>query len=375
MVGRLGTMVRTVTTALAAMIAAAAPTIAYAGDGDSTDAPNAGADVATEHHADAKTDAKPEAKKHAKKGAHASKKTSHAKPAPAAGDKTEKAEKAKPVKKAKKTASRGPSKKAAEKKAESKAPPSEARGSATGKPCFGPPVTIDRGGLESETLSLVTCKGSPIEASRVKLSALARPWGSPKPEMTPAAPKTVHGRASAPALHLLDRGLATRLDAIARHFPGHALSVVSGYRPKSRGSLHQSGRAIDVRVLGVTNAELVSFCRSLPDTGCGYYPNSSFVHVDVRNRGTGKVTWIDASGPGEAPRYVSEWPPREDAPSSVPPPSGDEAHEATEPTAPASVDDAYEDASVGGRRTPSANPPATELPGLSLPPVAPSLLR
>jgi hypothetical protein len=33
------------------------------------------------------------------------------------------------------------------------------------------------------------------------------------------------------------------------------------------------------------------------------------VHVDVRNPGTGSVTWIDASGPREAPRYVKQWPP------------------------------------------------------------------
>jgi hypothetical protein len=45
------------------------------------------------------------------------------------------------------------------------------------------------------------------------------------------------------------------------------------------------------------------------DTGCGYYPNSSFVHVDVRQPGTGHVAWIDASGPGEPPHYVASWPP------------------------------------------------------------------
>ena len=31
--------------------------------------------------------------------------------------------------------------------------------------------------------------------------------------------------------------------------------------------------------------------------------------MDVRNPGTGSVTWIDASGPGEGPHYVSRWPP------------------------------------------------------------------
>jgi hypothetical protein len=51
------------------------------------------------------------------------------------------------------------------------------------------------------------------------------------------------------------------------------------------------------------------FAKTLGDTGCGFYPNSSFVHIDVRDAGAGHVTWIDASGPGETPRYVPTWPP------------------------------------------------------------------
>jgi hypothetical protein len=76
-----------------------------------------------------------------------------------------------------------------------------------------------------------------------------------------------------------------------------------------------------LRVTGVSNEELVAFCKTLSDTGCGYYPNSSFVHVDVRLPGTGSVSWIDASGPGEPPRYVTQWPPpeAEEPPPFVPP--------------------------------------------------------
>lgn len=58
---------------------------------------------------------------------------------------------------------------------------------------------------------------------------------------------------------------------------------------------------------------MVAFCKTLADTGCGFYPNSSFVHIDVREPGAGHVSWIDASGPGETPRYVSVWPPPEPA--------------------------------------------------------------
>ncbi|MBK9260890.1 MAG: DUF882 domain-containing protein [Polyangiaceae bacterium] len=192
-------------------------------------------------------------------------------------------------------------------------------------PCFAPAVAIDRNGLENETFSLVDCKGKPLASAREKLSILARPWGTPRPVIEPPkktkkATKRQAGKDKpsatvadtgeiAPNVRLLDPGLLTRIDAIARHFPGKHVSLVSGYRPRSRGSLHQTARAIDMRVAGVSNEEVVAFCKTITDTGCGYYPNSSFVHVDVRAPGTGTVTWIDASGPGEAPRYVSAWPP------------------------------------------------------------------
>jgi Bacterial protein of unknown function (DUF882) len=114
----------------------------------------------------------------------------------------------------------------------------------------------------------------------------------------------------------VDPGLPMRLQAIADHFTkkGAAakFSIVSGYRPASIGSMHQSGRAVDFRLEGVKNEEVVAFCKTLVDTGCGYYPNSSFVHMDVREPGTGHTSWIDASGPGEQPKYVHAWPPPSD---------------------------------------------------------------
>jgi hypothetical protein len=182
---------------------------------------------------------------------------------------------------------------------------------AESKPCNGQWVTVDRGGLESEKMPLVDCKGRPLGSARERLSVLVRPWGAARPQIATheGLPKADSKGEIAPGVRLLDTGLLNRLDAIARHFPGKSFSFVSGYRPQSRGSNHQTGRAVDVRVVGITNEALVAFCRTLRDTGCGYYPNSSFVHVDVRNPGTGSVTWIDSSGPGEAPRYVSAWPP------------------------------------------------------------------
>ncbi|UQA61685.1 DUF882 domain-containing protein [Polyangium aurulentum] len=222
--------------------------------------------------------------------------------------------------KAKKVASRTPADKEKKKTAKKAAP---------AKPCFAAPVTLDRSGLEGEAFSLVDCKGKPLDEAREKLSLLARPWGTARPKMLLARKSKTHVNSKskklgkgevaavvaeepaeiAPNIRLLDPGLLARVEAIAKRFPGKGLSLVSGYRPQSRGSLHQSARALDLRVNGVANEELVAFCKTLADTGCGYYPNSSFVHVDVRAPGTGSVTWIDASGPGESPRYVTQWPP------------------------------------------------------------------
>ena len=202
-------------------------------------------------------------------------------------------------------------------------------------------MTVDRGGVEGQSLALVDCHGAPRDVAREELSLLARPWSAPRPRLTGPGNEHGHGHAHAyakpakgrplpegeiaPGVRLVDKGLLVRLDAIARHFPGRPVSVVSGYRPQSRGSQHQTARALDLRVAGVSNEELVAFCKTLMDTACGYYPNSSFVHVDVRNPGTGSVTWIDASGPREAPRYVKQWPPPEE------PANDKQADEASEP--------------------------------------------
>jgi hypothetical protein len=137
----------------------------------------------------------------------------------------------------------------------------------------------------------------------------------------------------------VDSGLALRLDKVLEHFKteGHMpkVAIVSGSRPASVGSLHALGRAMDFRLEGVDNLKLAEFCKTIPDTGCGYYPNSSFVHMDVREAGSGHTAWIDASGPGEAPRYVSQWPlpaneTTENKPAAAPEKVGTDSTEAAE---------------------------------------------
>jgi uncharacterized protein YcbK (DUF882 family) len=100
--------------------------------------------------------------------------------------------------------------------------------------------------------------------------------------------------------------LTRLLHEIGRHWPGHRLEVVSGYRhpkvAKNPRSPHMKGLAVDFRVAGVTNTELRDYLRgAFPKVGVGYYPNSSFVHLDVRQGAS--AFWIDYSGPGENAFY------------------------------------------------------------------------
>jgi hypothetical protein len=175
-------------------------------------------------------------------------------------------------------------------------------------PCTKAPVDVVSGG-EAAALPLEKCDGSVNPAGVDELSILARPGSAAKPAEPLAVLEKVHGPELAPGIHRIDSRLALQLERTATHFakdgePAHVV-LVSGYRPKSAGSYHSSGRALDFRLEGVPNADLVAFCKTLPDTGCGYYPNSVFVHMDVRPSGTGHVAWVDTSHPGESPHYVS----------------------------------------------------------------------
>jgi uncharacterized protein YcbK (DUF882 family) len=105
----------------------------------------------------------------------------------------------------------------------------------------------------------------------------------------------------------IDPRLVTAITAVSDHFGGRSIEIVSGYRPHSQAqhtahSNHNIGRAVDFVVRGVPNETLRDFCRTLHDVGVGYYPNSSFIHLDVRSVTT---YWVDESGPGELPRYTS----------------------------------------------------------------------
>ena len=105
----------------------------------------------------------------------------------------------------------------------------------------------------------------------------------------------------------IDPRLAALIGEVSDHFGGRPFHVVSGFRPYTPAqytphSNHNFGRAMDFSVEGVPNTVVRDYCRTFRNAGVGYYPNSSFVHLDVR---AGKAYWIDYSHPGEAPHYDS----------------------------------------------------------------------
>jgi len=101
----------------------------------------------------------------------------------------------------------------------------------------------------------------------------------------------------------VDQRLVRLIVKVSDTFGGRPIRVVSGYRNESYSlnSRHRRSQALDFSIPGVPNAVLRDYVRTFPNVGVGYYPNSSFIHLDVRE---GKAYWVDLSGPGEAPRYA-----------------------------------------------------------------------
>jgi hypothetical protein len=191
-------------------------------------------------------------------------------------------------------------------------------------PCLAPEVHVVRnraGELEHRDLHLTFCDGTPNPGAVDSLSVLARPRNVERPFLPEikayqrrSLDKGPESRRRKPeyltqSVMRVHPDLAVRLQKIALRFPGKTIEIISGHRPDARStSRHHHGRALDVHVQGVSREALRDFCRTLDQTGVGYYPNGYFVHVDVReDRGY----WIDRSGPGEPADY-GQWPPRKD---------------------------------------------------------------
>ncbi len=149
--------------------------------------------------------------------------------------------------------------------------------------------------------------------------------------------------------HAMNPRLIRLLYQTGRHYPGRRLEVVSGYRnptvAKNPHSPHMKGLACDFRVAGVKNTELRDYLRgNMQKVGVGYYPNSSFVHLDVRKDRS--AFWIDYSGPGERAMYSQS--PAEDLKTG----RADQYH-------PTKIGDEWiDDAATEGNNPLGAGPPA-----------------
>jgi uncharacterized protein YcbK (DUF882 family) len=158
--------------------------------------------------------------------------------------------------------------------------------------------------------------------------------------------------------HPIDARLLTLLGIVSNHFGSRRIDIISGFRPYSPSqytahSNHNIGHAVDFRVDGVPNEVVRDFCRTLHNVGCGYYPNSVFVHMDSR---ASSAYWVDFSKPGEPPKYDAANPAIDEGTTDV----TDEMHTAvpttpttTTPTTPADTSQNPTPTTTGSDATPA----------------------
>lgn len=146
---------------------------------------------------------------------------------------------------------------------------------------------------ERVEMPLLDCEGHVRPEALRAVSVLARPRGTPRPaDDAPVEP--------------LHEELLVRLQHLGDTFRGHDIEIFGGLRPNAReSSRHRHARALDLRVDGIPLARVRDALVTLERTGVGYFPNSVFVHVDVRDE---RHAWVDF-GTGST-----------GAPSNAPPP-------------------------------------------------------
>jgi hypothetical protein len=152
------------------------------------------------------------------------------------------------------------------------APPAKA-------PCLRAPVAIQHG-HEAMRFSLTKCDGGASARAVESLSLLA----------------TTDGKAS----RRIDGRVVERLQLVVDHFDkdgdnkSPTVVLVAAGKDQSKG--HGKARSLDFRVEGVSGEDLLSYCHTLQDTVCGYYPSSSTLHLEAREKGEGRIAYVDASG-------------------------------------------------------------------------------
>jgi uncharacterized protein YcbK (DUF882 family) len=93
--------------------------------------------------------------------------------------------------------------------------------------------------------------------------------------------------------------LYEQLSRIQDHFDKKRIDLVSGFRFAERNSSrHFHASAMDIRIRDITIKEMYAYAQSLDPggMGIGIYPNSGFIHVDLRAPGDPSYRWTDLSG-------------------------------------------------------------------------------
>ena len=161
---------------------------------------------------------------------------------------------------------------------------------------------------EGDRFALVDCDGVVSSDAIDRLSVLGRQPGTAMPPLPlPLSPElNPQFRGEwVTGVRMLHPRLLGLIQQIALAFPGHGVAVYSGYRRDARpSSPHLRGRAVDIALGGIANEQLFAYCRTLQDTGCGYYPHQPFVHVDVREPARGSAAWVNISMPGHPSHYT-----------------------------------------------------------------------
>lgn len=111
--------------------------------------------------------------------------------------------------------------------------------------------------------------------------------------------------------HAYDPRVFAMLYVVSQHYQ-RTIEIISAFRVPRRGgkksSNHYRGRAIDFRVKGVPRKALLAYLdETFSHAGIGWYPNSSFLHLDSRPR---PFWWTDTSGPGQSQKLRERKPTR-----------------------------------------------------------------
>jgi uncharacterized protein YcbK (DUF882 family) len=106
---------------------------------------------------------------------------------------------------------------------------------------------------------------------------------------------------------------------VGQHFD-RPVEVVSAFRVQRQGSRrtsnHNLGRAVDIVVRAVPRRRLLRYMDgSFRKAGVGWYPRSTFLHLDTRKA---NYYWTDFSGPGQRQRNRERRPPRKARPGTDP---------------------------------------------------------